>query len=372
MLNPGILLEDFCTIARNPKAELEAQLAAGRKVVGCMPYFCPEELVYASGMLPFGLWGAELQAAESKRYMPAFICSLLHTTLELGIRGEYDGLTAVMIPILCDSLKGMEANWRYGVKTVPVIDVAHAQNRMTPAGIEFTASQYRKIRTQLEELSGNAISDEAIAKSVTVYNRHRTVMRHFLDTAAHMLKPSQRNAVIKSSYFMDIAEHTDRVIALLTALEKLPPAAPTGPRIVTTGIIADSTGLLKLLDEMNISIAADQVTHESLRFRADVPVTGDPIVGLAQYIGAIEGCSVLYDPGKRRGTMLAELAKEKNADGVLFVQTKFCDPEEYDYVPIKRMLDAAGIRSLLVEVDQQTASYEQTRTALETFCELLV
>ena len=51
---------EICT---NPEAPYRAALAAGKKVVGVLPYFCPEELVYAAGMLPFGLWGAEMQAS---------------------------------------------------------------------------------------------------------------------------------------------------------------------------------------------------------------------------------------------------------------------------------------------------------------------
>ena len=50
-----------------------AARSEGKKCVGVLPYFCPEELVYAAGMLPCGLWGAEMQVSESKRYYPAFI-----------------------------------------------------------------------------------------------------------------------------------------------------------------------------------------------------------------------------------------------------------------------------------------------------------
>jgi benzoyl-CoA reductase/2-hydroxyglutaryl-CoA dehydratase subunit BcrC/BadD/HgdB len=118
------------------------------------------------------------------------------------------------------------------------------------------------------------------------------------------------------------------------------------------------------------TIDEDQVTQESLRYRIDVPLTDDPIVGMAEQIGEIEGCPVLYDLGKKRGTMLIDLVKKSSADGVVFVQTKFCDPEEYDYVPIKKMLDKAGFPSLLVEIDQQTANYEQARIKIETFCDI--
>ena len=85
----------------------------------------------------------------------------------------------------------------------------------------------------------------------------------------------------------------------------------------------------------------------------------------------MEGCSVLFDPGKERGRELVKLAKAAGADGVLWVMAKFCDPEEFDYVPVRRMLEEAGIPLLAVEYDQQTASFEQARSAIEAFAEML-
>lgn len=170
---------------------------------------------------------------------------------------------------------------------------------------------------------------------------------------------------------MDVNAHMTKVLELVEHMEKSPVKSFCGPRIVTSGIIADNSGLLKILDDCGISIVDDEVTHESLRFRTDVPVTDDPVIGMARQIGEIEGCSVLFDPIKYRGTMLIDLVKQSGADGALFVQTKFCDPEEYDYVPIKHMLDESGIRSLQVEIDQQASTAEQARTAIETFCEMI-
>ena len=68
---------------------------------------------------------------------------------------------------------------------------------------------------------------------------------------------------------------------------------------------------------------------------------------------------------------MVALAQQAKADGILWVMTKFCDPEEYDYVPVKRMADAAGIPLLAVEVDQQMVNYEQARSAVEAFVETL-
>jgi len=367
-------LEILKNICASPRAQLDKALAGGKKVIGVMPYFCPEELVYAAGMAPFGLWGAEMQANESKRYFPAFICSILHTTLEMGLQGQLNDLSGIMIPISCDSLKGMGANWQYGVKTVPVINVAYAQNRKIAAGDEFSLSQIRKVKGQLEEICGHEISDGAIADAVAVYNENRAAIIAFTQAVGKkpgLISDADRSAAIKAGFFMDRKEHTALLTALTAEIEATPDTGWKGLKVVTTGIIADSPELLKILDENGIAIVADQIAQESVEARYQTPVTAEPMLGMAQRYGKIEGCSVLYDPVKERGHQLVDIARASGADGVIWVMTKFCDPEEFDYVPVKRMLDAAGIPLLAVEVDQQMVNFEQARNAILTFSEML-
>ena len=369
------LFAELSGVCADPRAQLDAALAAGRKAVGVMPYFCPEELVYAAGMLPFGLWGAEMTASESKRYFPAFVCSILHTTLELGLRGDLDGLSAVMAPACCDALKGMDGNWRYGVGArIPFLHVAYAQNRATPAGATFTAAQFRKLLRRLEEIAGRAVTDADVDAAIRTYDENRAALRAFTAAAAahpELVSPAQRSAVIKSGFFLDRRVHTEKVRAVTAALETAPAVPWDGVRVVTTGILADAPALLRILADNRVAVADDQVAQESVLFRADTPAGADPVERLAARLGVTEGCSVLFDPEKRRGTQLVSLAQAARADGILWVMTKFCDPEEFDFVPVKRMADAAGIPLLAVDVDQQMGNYEQARSAVEAFAELL-
>lgn len=368
------LLAELQGICADPAAGLRSALEAGKKAVGVLPYFCPEELVYAAGMLPFGLWGAEMRTSLSGRYFPAFTCSLLHTVLEMGLRGQLKELSAVMVPLCCDSLKCFGPNWKYGVGSVPVIDVAWAQNRKTEAGEEFTRARFRKVLGRLEEIAGKSVSDGEITEAVAVYNDNRAALRAFSAAAAahpEAVSPAARCAAMKAGYFMDRAVHTAKLRALTEALNALPERPWKGLRVVTTGILADSPALLDIMAEQGIAIADDQVAQESGFFRTDTPVTADPVTGMARRLGLLEGCSVLFDPGKARGRELVRLAKAAGADGVVWIMTKFCDPEEFDHVPVKRMLEEAGIPLLTVEADQQAASYERARSAIEAFAEML-
>ena len=365
------ILDELELISKTPSNQLQACLIKGKKAVGVMPYFCAEELVYAAGMQPFGVWGADMQTNGSRRYYPAFICSILHTALELGMTGKLNGLSAIMIPISCDSLKGMGANWEAAVPDIPVINVAYAQNRKIAAGTEFSASQLRKIKEQLEKISGAQITDEQIASAVAVYNNNRKAIQEFVKEAGKhpsLVPARKRSAAIKAGYFMDRAEHTEKLNAITDVL-KNEPEDKGYIKIVTTGILADSPALLEIFEENKIAIAADQVTAESVDARTLTPVTTDPIIGMAERYGKLEGCSVLYDPGKNRGKELVSLAQAEKAEGIIWIMTKFCDPEEYDFVPVKRMTDAAGIPILALEVDRQMVNYEQIRSAVQAFAE---
>lgn len=58
---------------RSPVQTAAAEMErTGKRAVGCMLEFCSEEIVYAANMLPVGLWGADIELREVKRYFPAF------------------------------------------------------------------------------------------------------------------------------------------------------------------------------------------------------------------------------------------------------------------------------------------------------------
>ena len=51
-------IDSLCEQARHPARTVKAACqATGKPAVGCFPLFVPEELVYAAGFLPVGLWG---------------------------------------------------------------------------------------------------------------------------------------------------------------------------------------------------------------------------------------------------------------------------------------------------------------------------
>lgn len=218
------------------------------------------------------------------------------------------------------------------------------------------------------------VTDDGLINAIEIYNQHRTALRIFSQVVAqypHIFTPALRSAVIKSGYFMDVIEHTRYLWDIITLTKQQPLQQWKGHKIVVTGIIADSPTILQILADNHMAIVADEVAHESRQFRQDVPADPNPWTALSRQIAELEGCSLLYDVEKKRGRLLAEMVRQNNADGVVYLLTKFCDPEEFDAPVIKKYLDKEGIPSIIIEIDQQTKTYEQARTALQTFADVL-
>ncbi|MDR2089244.1 MAG: 2-hydroxyacyl-CoA dehydratase family protein [Clostridiales Family XIII bacterium] len=375
MTQPEELLKTLSDIAHDPGARLAACLAEGRKAVGVFPYYVPEELAYAAGFLPFGIWGAQGTVREAGRYFPAFYCSIARTGLDLALRGKLDGLSAVIMPSVCDTLRPFTQNFKSAKPDIPFLFLAHPQNRKEDFGVAYTISEYRRVKAELEAVADKKITDEAIRGAIRVYNENRAARREFVRLAgAHpeAVSPAGRAAALKSAYFMDKAAHTELLSRLNDSLRALPSVAWTGVKVVTSGILADGDNLLDLFERHGIAIAADDIAHESRSFRTDASETGDPLESLARQFAAQTDDPLLYEPDlAHRGAHLVELVETAGARGVVFIMMQFCDPEELDYPNVKNALDKAGIPSVAIGYDRQMRDFGQAGTSLEAFADML-
>ena len=357
-------------VAAAPKKQLEKYLAEGKKVVAVAPVYTPQEIIHSMGMVPMGVWGADMELNESKKYYPAFICSIMQSILELGLKGEYDGVSAIIIPSLCDSLKTLGQNWKYAVKDIPFIPMTYPQNRKPAYGVKFTRDGYIRVIRDLEAATGAHFSEFALAESNRIYNEHNAVMREFAELASEAeITAAERSDVFKSAWFMLPEEHTAVVKQINEELKK-GPKAEGKVRVLVSGILADSPNLLKIFDDNVIMVVFDDVAHESRQYKTDIPEMDNPIDALAQKFADMDNCTLLYDKDKKRVDYIVEQAKKHDAKGVIVLMTKFCDPEEFDYVPIKRACDAAGLMNLNIEVDRQMVNYEQANTMIQAFKEM--
>ncbi len=369
------MLETFKGIASNPHAQLQKHLEAGKRVIGVGPYYAPEELVYAAGAVPFGVWGCMGAPNEARKYFPPFYCSICQMTLEMGLTGKLEGLSGYMTTALCDTQRAASQNWRAGVgNAIPLIYVSQPQNRKADFGRAYAVDSYAQVAHEVEECAHGIIDDENLGAAIRLYNEWRAAMREFVELAgAHPAEVGVRArlAVIQAGYYMDKAEHLAMVRELNEALAQLPESANGFKRVVLSGIFEDIPAIVEMLDEMGYAVVADDLAKESRAFAMAVPEDEPPMEALAEAWCALDGDSLLYDPEKLHPKKVADLARASQAQGVILLLAKFCDPEEFDAPFVKAACQEAGIPFLQIEVDQSTETYEQARTQLEAFGDLL-
>ena len=373
------LVNEFSAIAANPHGQLKAYKEKGMKCIGVMPYYAPEELVYAAGMMPMGMWGSNKKTiSRAKEYCATFYCTIAQLDLEMLLDGTCDLLDGVITPTICDTLRPMSQNIRVAMsEKMPCIFLAHPQFRRPAFGLKFCHDQYTHVKTELEKIRGSEIKDEEIRGAIKVYNKSRKARREFVKLAnAHcdVIDPIMRSAVLKASYFMRKDEYTEKLEALNTELRALPEAKWNGVKVVTSGIIVDNPTLLKIFKDNNVAIAADDVAHESRMIRVDADETGDPMEALCKQFADQDYDVLLYDEASeqnRRGEYVANLVKESGAQGLVLFMQQFCDPEEMEFPYLKKALDAAGIPFIKLGVDQQMRDFGQAATAIQAFADVL-
>ena len=373
--------KEFREAAYAPKKLLNEYKAAGKKVIGVLPYYAPEELVYAAGMVPMGIWGSNNKnIAMAKEYCATFYCTIAQLALEMMLDGTMDQLDGVITPTICDTLRPMSQNYRVAMtklKKMPTIFLAHPQYRRPEFGMQFTIDQYNNVRHDLEKICGHSIGDEDIRGAIKVYNKYRQARREFAKLAGEhpeAVSAVDRSAVLKAGYFMEKPDYTAKLEALNKELAALPKVPWNGVKVVTSGIICDNPVLLKILDDNKVAIAADDVAHESRTIKVDASEEGDPMRALAQQFADTDYSVLLYDEASdknRRGEFVANLVKNSGASGLILFMQQFCDPEEMEYPYLKKALDDAGIPHIKLGIDQQMHDFGQAATAIQAFADVL-
>ena len=369
------IINEFKAIADNPrKAMDDYKKETGKGAVGIMPVYCPEEIVHAAGYLPIGMWGAQKkQISKARTYLPPFACSIMQSVMELQLEGVYDDLEAVIFSVPCDTLKCMSQKWN---RPVPAIVFTHPQNRKIAkdAANVFAREEFNIVKEKLEDILDVHISNKAIKNSIAVYSENRAACREFSDVAAEyaaVVTPSDRHAVIKARWFMEKSRHTALVKELIAALKAEPAPEFKGKKIIVTGIQVEPYDVLDIFQENGFAIVADDLAQETRNFRQDVPDDDDALMALARAWNEFDGCSLATDANKPKGQMIIDAVKKYGADAVVVCMMKFCDPEEFDYPILLQEFEAAGVKNLYIEVDQESTAFEQVKTRIQTFAEIL-
>ena len=147
----------------------------GGKAFGWFPVYTPVELIHAAGMFPVGVIGGgnkiELSHADSR--FQSFVCSVIKSTLELGLTGELDLLDGIFFHSICDPAKNLASVFRRNFPDMAVEFIHFPQNMASTRTADFLTAEYRRILDRLTDVSGKKVDKEDVNESIETYNANR-------------------------------------------------------------------------------------------------------------------------------------------------------------------------------------------------------
>ncbi len=140
--------------------------------------------------------------------------------------------------------------------------------------------------------------------------------------------------------------------------------------IILLGNSLDVRSFWRMLEELSFTVVGDDLCYGEKLSQVQVQVGVEPFEALARAYLARPPCprtqrlEERWDDVLRRGI-------DRGAIGAIFIPTKFCDYYAYELPILVPRLRAAGLPTLVLEMDYGQVSSEQLRTRLEAFRESL-
>jgi benzoyl-CoA reductase subunit C len=352
----------------------------GRKAIGCYPIYCPIELVHAAGMLPVGIIGGgnQIEIAHADSRFQSFVCSIVKSTLELGLTNRLNFLDGMLFHSICDPARNLASVFVRNFPQMFVEYIHFPQNLASPLGAQYLESEYERIRRRIEERAGRPVTPEGLNRSITLYNRIRADMRELYRIRAqspHLISTAESFLLTRAGTLMPPEDHLVLLDETLRILPGRPARRKDRIRVVLEGSFCElpPVGLIEALEEAGCYILDDDFLRGWRWFTEDVPIEANPLRALAEsYANRSYYSGVKHDLRQNKWGHLIRMAQENKADAVIILAAKFCEPALFDYALYRKALDDANIPHLLMEFEEKTWIFDRLRTEVETFVESLM
>ena len=355
----------------------------------CAAYTCentPEPLLNLPGVFSTRLRAPRTGSLDiSTYYLTSFLCEYSRALLERAVEGGYNFADCIITPDGCsmmnrcvenmELLKTMGAgkeNFFYSYMEIPM--------KADDNGLNLYVVQCRNhILKPLQEHYGIDISDAAIRQAVREHNRICELIRaigDFRKGEKPRITGYEYHVITMATYAAPKYLIVDKLEETLEELKtrEPDPVFPYGARVVVVGSEMDDIDIIKLIEDSGAYVCADRFCYGSLPGRNGIELNDeeDALTQVCRQYMYRGQCPRYMDSSKMdaRRDYVYKLAKEYNADGVIYEQMKFCDPWAYEKMLGAHILrEEFGYPVLAVDRPYAIGSSGQMRTRVQAFVE---
>lgn len=347
----------------------------GKKVIGTLCSYMPEEIIYAAGMLPWrvtGTWGQDVSFAAP--YRPSNTCPFCTHVLQSLLTGELDFLDGVVAANRdYDTLRLWDV-WAYLGKS-QFAHVMHFPHEDSELCFRQFTKEVRKLVSALEQFGGIRISDESLQDAVELYNKTRILVKQVYELRKRKDPPlsgAEMLGITTAAMIMPKEKFNEEIEALLPYLETRQTAlGQARPRLLVASDRLDNPAYLELVESEGCVVAMDDLDTGSRYFwELTDAAPDDPAYALAKACISRSGCPRMGFWDKQMGQVL-EWVRDFDIDGVLEMPQVYCHPFAFRAPYFERRMKEAGVPHLNVKRDYHLTHAGQLRTRIGAFLEML-
>ena len=377
----------FENLLDNADNELVEQAKAdGKLAIGYTCFHIPEVLLNVPGCFSVRLRAPRTGSIDiATYYMSNYTCEFARSLVERGIEGGFNFLDGLAGVDACSMMNRFYEHFELlKMNEKPNFFVTHTD---MPYKIEdYSVRHYvKQMRVRLldvrEKNHGVDTSDEAIRQAVA---EHNEVCR-IISEIGEMRKAD--NPVITGYEFhvLNLVSYTCPKYLILPylreTLEELKTRKPDPKpwyraRVAVVGSEIDDPSLTKMLEDCGAMVVVDRYCYGSTPGREVIELKDDEpaLDQICRHYMLVSECAryIADEKVQQRRDTADRLAKEYNADGIIYEQMKFCDFWGFERALVSYIMSTEmGWPVLSIDRPYNAKSSGQLRTRFQAFVESL-
>ena len=361
-------------------------VSEGRKAVGYTCYHMPEVLLNLDNCFSVRMRAPRTGSLEiSTYYMTNYLCGYAKALVERGIEGGYNFLSALAGGETCTEMNRTLEHFEMLqlVKNdkffVSFIDVPF---KVTPHGLAHYKNQLtKKVLEPLHEKYGTDISDAAIRKAVAEHNEVCRIISEIGEYRKLDNPPVtgyEFHVLCLVSYCCPKYLIIDKLRETLEEIKSREVDAKCAhrARVVVVGSEIDDLDFTRTVEQSGALIVADRFCFGSFPGRQEIPLTdGEPALDqICRFYQQTSQCPRYMSQDKVHGRydFVDKLARDFNAQGIIYEQMKFCEFWGYERALASHvMTELYGYPTVCVDREYTGNASGQLRTRVQAFVESL-
>ncbi len=377
----------FESLLENADNELVKQAQAdGDIALGYTCFHIPEVLLNCGNCFSVRLRAPNTGSIDiATYYMSNYTCEFSRALVERGIEGGYQFLDAMIGVDACSMMnRAMEHFEILKVNEKPNFFVTHCDMpfKITDYTLDSYVKQMRlRVLDRITETFGVDTSDAAIRKAVEEHNEVCSIISEI----SEMRKAE--NPVITGYEFhiLNLVTYTCPKALILPKLrdtlkelkKRKPDEKPAfRARVAIVGSEIDDPQLTKLIEGCGALVVSDRYCFGSTPGREVIELNDDEdaLTQICRHYMEVSECARYISDEKvlQRRETADRLAKEFNAEGIIYEQMKYCDYWGFERALVSHIMhDEYGWPVLSIDRLYNNGNSGQLRTRVQAFVESL-